>query len=301
MTVAMKKIQLKCMALEELMNEINRKVKDLTEEAILVFKPITITIRYSSAELCFNTFIQWGYSIFFEASGISLDLLIKRVFTNADLTAILGTKEFVQSQRTVQSHTLDLTKSRDVNILNESISWFKRVIDKQEPETDDEWYLCVGQLVGEVENLLRSINNFLDYLFTYEQRDTFIEEWKFKYNRIFPKYKYAEILNIALKNYNLEAFVDNEMFLARHYNSWVKKISVQADGFIFEECCYSIIEQSIINEDLCPINGKDLIELGYQQSIALKDILNRAKELFKTKLCSKEVLLAQIIKEFPLD
>jgi hypothetical protein len=66
------------------------------------------------------------------------------------------------------------------------------------------------------------------------------------------------------------------------------------DGFNFDEETERIIVKFVEKQEICPVKGGDLIEMGVPKGTHIKDLMEKVRVLFYELPCKKEDLLVKI-------
>lgn len=293
----MREIELKYGSLTSIFNDINTVTNNLSDDKILFFSNITIKVKFSHPELCFHSLISWLYILYFEACGRNLNFITQKflpygisISQKAD-----ESRKTIHAFRTVFQHQMDFENSQtDIAKRNKCDSWFQSVIKKKEPINQEDWKICVNELLDSVAEFLKAIYSCLIAISKNEHLDLVVEEWTKLISRDYSVYDFEKILIVALQNLGLTGFFDTNALTKKNIDSWRKELDVLPDDFNFEIHAYKIIERFLLKKEILPIDGKDVLSLGVKEGKMVFTLLLKAREIFYNQPCNKEELLKSI-------
>lgn len=295
----MEKVQEKYDEFLKLIDEINQKVKALNSANIIFSEKITVQVKFSEPELCFNNLISWLYILGHEATGRNLDFIVKKF--NPYGIALSQTAKDINKQvhafRTVLQHNLDLENSKsDIEKNNLCQFWFNENIQKDYPDTTAEWSKCDLLLLEQSEEFYKAVLNCVNQISSSINLDVILDDWEKVITRNHSVYEYEQVLIKALENFGLNEIFDTNIIAKKYKDEWRKDIDLLPDGFVFEVEVYKIVERFLLRKEIVPIDGNDLINLGVNRGPALMKLLIEAKNIFNEAPCSKIELLEKIKK-----
>jgi hypothetical protein len=295
----METVKAKYFELLGIVEDINLQVLKLSLSRITFSEKISVQVKFSDPELCFNNLISWLYIFVYEATGRNLDFILKKIISyNIGVSpAGKNINKHIHAFRTVLQHNLDLTNSEsDIEKQNLCNSWFYEKIGKNAPITDEEWIECLSMLLQESIELYIAVSACINRISRSEHLDIVLDEWEKIISRNYSIYDYEKILIKVLKNLDLNNFFNPNLIAKKYKDEWRKDIELLPDGFNFEIEAYKIIERFLLKRDIIPIDGNDLISIGVKPGRKLMELLIMGRELFYKSPCNKEALLSQIQK-----
>ncbi|WP_435354253.1 hypothetical protein [Emticicia sp. SJ17W-69] len=280
-------------------NEINNSAANISSGEIKFFEEITVIVKFSNSELCFNSLISWLYILFHENSSKNIDFIRKKITAyNISLTDDgINLKKLVHAFRTIFQHQMDFINSRsDIEKRNLCHSWYYEVIIKQEPVNETDWNICINKVLDSAIEMLNAVLTCLKEIKKSEHLSLVIDEWEKTILRNYTVHDFEKILIKVLSNLGLEGYFDTNVLVKKNINSWRKELDILPDDFNFEIYGYKILERFIIKKEIIPIDGHDLISIGFPKGKVITDLLLKAREIFYNNPCNKQELLL-IIKE----
>lgn len=174
--------------------------------------------------------------------------------------------------------------------------WYMTAIAKKYPENEVEWERCTHRLLDDAKVYLDAILQCIITVSASEHFDVVLKEWINLVKRDFGVYDFEVVLKEALINHGLEGIFDTNKIVKLEIDKWRDELKVLKDGFDFHVESYKIVEKFIQRKELCPISGRDLIEIGVPKGEFLGDALKLAKEIFYQDPCKNEILLQRVKK-----
>lgn len=283
--------------LKEICNDINALTLDLSGGNIIFFKEISVTVKFTNQELCFNNLISWLYILYHEDSAKNIEFIRKKIHAyniNVSANALIS-KQLVHAFRTIFQHQIDFLNSKsDSEKINLCHSWFQTTISKQEPVSNEDWETCVDQLLDTAIDMMQSILVCLREIERSEHLDLVIDEWKKVVFRNYSVHDFEKILIKVLSNLGLEGYFDTYTLTKKNYSNWLRDLDVLPDGFNFEFHAYKIVERFILKKETIPIDGNDIISLGVDKGKNVLELLIKAREIFYNNPCNKKELLSAL-------
>jgi hypothetical protein len=287
-----------------IINEICKQINDLTSiisyNKIEFFPSISIQIKFSNPEHCFENIISWFYVRCIEISGKNLDFIQKKMAPNNIFLSTdgLNFKRLIHAFRTMLQHNLDIVNSpRDQGIKNTCDEWIRHTIGIEKPESDDDWKKLVDRVIDDSIEYFKGIKQCLHLISESEHTDVVAEEWERITKRNYSIHEFEQVLIKVLDVLGLTDFFDPHNLTKLHSDKWMRQLEILPDNFNFQDSAYKIIENFIIENKIIPIDGHDVISIGIPKGPMVSTIINKAKELFASKPCTKEQLLDQL-KEY---
>jgi hypothetical protein len=235
--------------------------------------------------------------LYYEASGRNLVFISKKIlpYNIALSSKAEESQKIIHAFRTLFQHQMDFENSpTDIAKKNKCDSWYQSLIQKSEPTKQEEWEICVKELLDSVIEFLQTILSCLKVISQSEHIDIVIEDWTKLVYRDYSVYDFEKILVTVLKNLGLSDFFDTNTLTKKNIDSWRKELDVLPDDFNFESHAYKIIERFLLRKEIIPIDGQDILSLGVERGIRVSDLLSKAKEIFYNHPCNKEELLRSI-------
>lgn len=293
----MKEIESKYKSIVVICGEINTLTNNICSSKILFFSDISIKVKFTNPELCFHTLISWLYILYHEASGRNLVFITKKIlpYKISISNKAEESQKTIHAFRTLLQHQMDFENSpTDIAKKNKCDSWYQSLIKKIEPNRQEDWVICVNELLDSVLEFLQAILSCLKAIAKSEHIDIVIEEWTRLVYRDYSVYDFEKVLLAALQNIGLSGFFDTNYLTKKNIDSWRKELDVLPDDFNFENHAYKIIERFLLRKEIIPIDGQDILSLGIEPGKRIFDLLLKAKEIFYNQPCNKEDLLKSI-------
>lgn len=292
----MQEIKSKFSKLEGLVEDINEFTLSFTK--IDFFKKISVKIGFNTFEGCFKDLLPWLYIVFKEASIPNLGFVDKKLRSfeiNLD-EEVRDISKTIHAIRTVWQHNTYDTSQNDLIKRAYCEHWFKSRIEKYPPSSEEEWKVCLDSLLLCATSYLDGILLGLKNIYKSEHLDIIVEEWDRLVNRSYSPQEYEIVLEEVLKNHGMADTLDTHTIAVKNYDVWRAELAILKDGFSFDTEAYKIIERFVLKKELCPLDGRDLISLGYPRDENLKLILTRVREEYYRNPCDKATLVSKIKK-----
>lgn len=280
--------------IEERCKSINFLTSELLGSESFFFDDINTPLSFNHAELTFSQLISYIYVLLYEASGKNYEFIKRRIGTqkmsseesNYDLQRI------IHSFRTFYQHNL-LYSKRDQEIKNVIADWFFLVINKESAVTEEDWTRCAHALLDETNKLLDEINICIKEIGLNEHRGIILQEWLKMSKMNFSPYDFEKVLIEVLANFDMENYFDSAIITKKQFPSWKKELDLAPINFDFNTFAYKIIERYLLSKDLCPLDSKDIIDIGVENTKVFQ-LLKKAKEIFYESPCGKAELLEKL-------
>jgi hypothetical protein len=275
------------------------RINDLTVKIVpeLFFQEIAIEPQFSNAQLCFNTLISYCYILLFEASEKNLPFIRKKlqryqILSEDDALRIL---KITHSFRTVLQHNIDIINSiSDREKMEFCNVFFYEVIQKEKPESDDDWEKCCINLLDSTISYLDAVYYCLREIQKSENLDIIKEEWREILSRNYSVYNFEVVLVSVLENFGLGGIFDTNKLCKREFDKWKKELGVLKVDFTFEIEAKRIIESFVLRKEILPVTSGDLLEIGFRKGSDLLMAMEKARKIFYERPCSKEDLLKKL-------
>ena len=288
----MEDIQKKHNEIVQLINAVNQLTIKFTEGEIVFFKENTISIRFHNAEICFVDLINWSYAFFIEVSTPSMKFISDKFNpygVNVQST-VLEISKVVHAVRTIASHSMDYTQQSDIDKRNFCESWYVRVVGRYPPTREEEWKLCLNNLLDNTVLYLRAIERCLKIIVPDENASIVLYEWKRLVNRDYGVVDFERVLVQVLKDYGMGDLFDTNKIVKRYISVWKEDLKILKDGFNFSIEAAKIVSRFIEKRELCPVEASDLIGLGAPKSSELIKMNIEVRKIFYEDPCPKDIL-----------
>jgi len=194
-------------------------------------------------------------------------------------------------------HNLDLTRQRDKIMYSSCQGWFAEICGNKEPNTEQEWNLCLEVMLNGAMRLLQALDLSLESIATDDAIDEILVDWmRFQTKRIEP-HEFDNLIAIAAEDMGRPA-LDAPKLRKRFYDRWSKELEALSAGFDLEVEARKLIEHTLLNEvsSVLPITGKDILEFfpTIEPGPTVGKYLEKATELYKAEPCDKEVLIDRL-------
>ncbi len=277
----------------ELVSSINLATTRISGGRIVFFREISIDIEFNTFEGCFKDMINWLYALYFEVSKPNLDYMVDKIRANhiALSDQAMETKKLIHAIRTVRSHNLDLSKSDDRNKRNYCEEWFKAKIGRSTPVDEGSWRICLSALLDQVLSFLGGIEQGIAISEGNDEFDVALSDWIKKVERSYLPHDFEVVLASVLKNFGIDIFLDTNKIAKREFQVWAKQLDSLQDGFDFHTEASRIVTKFVQKEGYCPVDQKDLIDIGCTPGFHLKEILQQVCAEFYRQPRHKDALL----------
>ena len=282
-----------------LVEELHSSAIRLTGHQYPVFR--TVALRQPDVgrnpELAFIQLVSWMYVHYVEAGQPGLNFLKRQVESVAPgTTSSWRHIETVKHLRTSLQHNLELSKERNVEIERRCGEWFSSACRYGQPRSDDEWHMCIHQILVEAAELLEASLFTVRQIEGSEFRDTILTQWRRELDRYHDAADFDSIVEIVCTDLGHEA-MDVVAFRNRHLAAWRKRIEQLHDGFSFEYEARRLVENALLSEwpKLLPLTGTDIIkELGIPTGTDVGRALEIARGLFQDGTFDRADLLEKV-------
>ena len=278
--------------------KINGIVAKMSED-LVVIKSISLKEpRFLVAIHTFYTTISWLYVWYYEVAKVNLDFLSERANgLKLDPNRHVKThREIVHAFRTFLQHNINLEKTEDLAIQAKCYKWARMHTSLDEPETEEEWRLCLVALLGEAKRVFGILLEVVTEICNDEAREETFAIWRSRINRHHPAHEYDDIIQATAAEMGL-LHVDAVALRKRYVQKWNRKLSVLKAGYDFEYEARRMIEHTLLNEESLPmpVTGKDII-IGFRIPPGPKvgALLQEAQKIFRAKPCTREELLRKL-------
>lgn len=284
--------------IKKLIDEVNLITQAATEGEIIFFKDINIEVSFSSFGGCFSELINWSYAMFVEVCGPNLTYFEQRMKVLGILTdeRINHIPKIVHTIRTVSNHNLDYSKSEENDRKKFIENWYFNIINKTKPETEQDYYQCAKILLSRNVSYLQSLNQSLK-ITVYDEffSEVILPEWKRRNDRDYSVHDFELVFVNQLQIFGISSYLDTNKIAKREISKWREELKILKDGFDFKEEAAKIVTRYITAKKYCPVDQKDLLDLGASKGKGLIDLYNKVSEEFYNEPRSKESLLQWVL------
>ncbi|RYY38036.1 MAG: hypothetical protein EOP46_00405 [Sphingobacteriaceae bacterium] len=295
----MEKIIEKHDRIKQLIAEINNLTTRLTANEIIFFNGITIHVGYESEDGCFKDIVNWLYALFIEVCGPNVKFFEEKFGLyglNLPPEALNIPKD-IHIIRTVSSHNLDYGNTANKKKKNYYENWFYKIIKKSQAETKGDYGLCLLYLLSNVIVYLETLKLCIDAVGRDEHfNDIILIEWKRRNDRNYGIYDFEVVLVQRLEQFGIDTFLDANKIAKREIDKWRGELKLLKDGFDFATEAGRIIDKYIIEKKYCPIDPKDLLDIGADKEDILR-IYNEVLGDFNRQPRHKDELLHWVIDQ----
>ena len=264
----MEKIIEKHDRIKQLVVEINVLTNEITCGEILFFKDITIHVGYGSEDGCFKDIINWFYALFIEVCGPNIRFFEEKfgLYGFKLSVAAVNIPKDIHIIRTVSSHNLDYSNSENKKKKNYYENWFYQLIKKTQADSNEEYMLCLCYLLDNAIAYLETLRLCITTVSHDEHFDNIIlTEWKRRNDRTYSVYDFEVVFIQRLELFGINSFLDANKIAKREVDKWRTELKLLQDGFDFEKEAARIIDKYVAEKKYCPIDPRDLLEMGAQK------------------------------------
>ena len=257
----------------------------------------------ANPELAFLQIVSWLYMYYFEAGRPGLTFLRRQ----ADSFSPGPVEEWkhiqiVQSLRTSLQHNLELSRESDIELQSLCGAWFRAACQHVQPRTEDEWRMCIRQILIEAADLIEILLATVRAIEVSEFRDTILIQWQRELDRHHDPVEFDTTIEIVCADLGHEG-LDVVAFRNRHLAAWRKRIDQLDDGFDFQFEARRMVEDALLSEwpRLLPITGTDIIrELGIPAGRNVGRALEMARAFYQAGTFGREDLLEEVSRKMTL-
>jgi hypothetical protein len=168
------------------------------------------------------------------------------------------------------------------------------VTGKYPPTIEEEWKLCLNNLIENTILYLNAIEKCLRVVMVDENAGIVLYEWKRLVHRDYGVFDFEKVFVQVTNDYGLGDIFDSNKIVKRQISVWKEELKLLRDGFDFSKEATRIISRFIEKRELCPVEASDLIGLGAPKSPELIRMNIEVRRIFYEDPCSKEVLLERV-------
>ncbi len=250
------------------------------------------------AELGFMRAVSWLYVLYREAGKAHVDFLNEQLgaFQLDSNCVFVRHCAIVSSLRTFLQHHIDLGKPRNVELTLQCEQWFRQQCGDPEPGTDAQWLICLTGLTREAIAYLTALEQCLRCIEEDEQRDTIIDNWRFRFQRYHAPHEFDELISIVAADMGREG-LDTVRLRRRYYDSWSKHLLMLQGNYDFDREGRKLIEHALLSETtaVLPITGTDIMDgFSIGPGPEVGRLLARAKQLYDADPCNGTDLLNRL-------
>lgn len=296
--------------MEDIVNKFNQVTsicEDINIEArkiiaIPFFEKISITVKFKNPELCFHTLIPWLYVLMHEAASRNL-FFVQRKFAPYNVTISEESMQIIKivhAFRTVLQHNMDVDQSAsDQEKVKFCEVFFFTATQKAAPQDEIDWTKALNQLLSFCIEFLFAIKNCIAQMSKSENIEVIKDEWSKLIHRNYTVFDFEKILITVLNNVGLNDIFDTNKICKKEIDKWRKDLDLLKDDFNFEREATRIIERYVLKQELLPINGSDIMSLGFSGRDVLS-VMQKARELFYRSPCKTEDLITRLKQAYNL-
>ena len=282
--------------------ELEQRASSLIGIQRLAFQEISIrNPSFYSPELAFYQVLTWLYVFYYEAGRISIPFLMDK-FSTYGLDTVGKHRqhyEDVRLLRTYLQHNLNLESSRDLTLRRSSERWFSYTCGSSMPGSSNDWECCLMEILSAAESFLLNTIDCVREIERDQSCESIVSQWSVRIRLYHPKHEFERIVEMVAHDFGQDG-LDSVKLTARFYDKWTKALRFLRDDYDFDEEARKLVEQTILseNEALVPVSGLDLMrEFGLRPGRQVKDLKERATELYHANPCSKGELICRLREE----
>lgn len=253
------------------------------------------------SELGFLRTVSWLYVLYYEVGKVNVNFLTERFSAyNLDSDEKLSKHLLnVQQLRTFLQHNLDPKVQHNLVIQEACEQWLKDRCETPIPADDQHWNICLINLLIEAIDFLSALRTCIRKIERDESREEILREWDFLRKRFHPPHEFDNLISKVAADMGREN-LDIIRFRKRFYQDWVKELELLKGNYEFEIEARKLIEHVLLNKitSVIPITGYDIInEFNIVPGPKVGLFLEKARNLYSIKPCSREELLEKLIVE----
>ena len=283
-------------AVTELWNSLRSFVGEAAVNEITIRPPAD-----EDDEASFLRLVAWSYVMAFEAGRVAIPYLLEvSVCQYEPRSDPKRARDFIHALRTWSFHNLGFNSEQDAEVFRRVQLWFVEACGVYPPEDGSAWRCCFRALCSEASSIVTHCQRATaTVLSSPDDGEAVIADLRRRLERAWPAYKYHALVGDAAVR--LGIIVNMRKFSAPRLSRWQRFLEVLPERDDPVGHITRLIERDLLDHaaDVLPINGCDVMNaLQLSPGPEVGAALRRARELFRSGIRERPVLLERLIDDY---